>query len=328
MRKERVGHFRLVDRQASSSDSFLPPQIWKVTCVAKLKSRRPAVLQEAVHYNPMDESVGESKSSNEVLLEVRDLGITYQSRDQVSVQALEGISFQIRPGESMAVVGESGSGKSTLALSILRILPLNASTVRGFIRFRGLDMLRAPERTLQRIRGARISMVFQQPGMALNPTMRVYQQVVDVIRAHRRWSRSRCVEEAMTILHSVFAGANTRLFHAYPHQLSGGERQRVSIAEALACHPELIIADEPTASLDTITQADILKIFHDLRGTSPVSLMMITHNLATLPGLADRVLVLRGGQAVEEGPLRDVFRHPRTAYTAELLRCVPAPCVQ
>jgi len=252
----------------------------------------------------------------------------YKFPGQIPVKALEGIFFQIRVGESMAIVGESGSGKSTLALSILRVLPKNAAIMGGFIGFRGIDILGAPERTLQRIRGARIGMVFQQPGMALNPVMRAYQQVAEVIRAHRPWSPSRCVEEAMTILQALFPGENARLCQAYPHQLSGGQRQRVCIAQALACRPELIIADEPTASLDAITQADILKIFHDLRSAWPVSLMIITHNIATLPGLADRVLILRDGQASEGGPLQDVFQRPRTAYTAELLRRVAKPCVQ
>jgi ABC-type dipeptide/oligopeptide/nickel transport system ATPase component len=276
----------------------------------------------------VEKPAGESNSSNEVLLDVRDLGIIYKSPNQIPVQALQGISFEIRAGESIAIVGESGSGKSTLALAILRILPLNAAIVRGAIRFRGLDILRAPERTVQRIRGARISMVFQQPGMALNPTMRVYHQVADVIQAHRPWRRSRCVDEAIAILQRVFADDSARLCQAYPHQLSGGQRQRVSIAQALACHPDLIIADEPTASLDSVIQADILKIFRDLRDASSTSLMVITHNLAILPCLADRVLVLRGGQPVEEGPLRDVFHRPRVPYTAELLQCVPAPWAQ
>jgi ABC-type glutathione transport system ATPase component len=271
---------------------------------------------------------GESKSTNEMLLEVRDLEITYKSPNQIPVKALQGVSFQIDRGESVAIVGESGSGKSTLALSILRLLPLNAEIVRGSIRLQGLDILRAPERTLQRIRGARICMVFQQPGMALNPTMRVYRQVADVIQAHRPWNWSRCVDEATTILHRMFGGENVRLCQAYPHQLSGGERQRVCIAQALACHPDLIIADEPTASLDAVMQADILQIFHDLRCDSSISLMIITHNLAILPGLADRVLVLRGGQPVEEGLLRDVFQRPRVAYTSKLLQCIPAPWVE
>jgi ABC-type glutathione transport system ATPase component len=272
-------------------------------------------------------AAGVSECGGQKLLEIDGLGVTYQSAGQVPVKALEGISLEIREGESLAILGESGSGKSTLALAILRLLPLHTATVRGTIRFQGVDIMEAPERTLQKIRGAQIAMVFQQPGMALNPIMRVGRQVAEVIRAHRPWSRSRCLEEAKLVLERVFGGESSRLWQAYPHQLSGGQRQRVSIAQALACDPQLIIADEPTASLDAVVGAGILQIFRDLRCTSS-ALMLITHNPAILPGLADRVVVLRGGELVEEGALPDVYRHPRMAYTAELLRSLPAPWPQ
>jgi ABC-type microcin C transport system duplicated ATPase subunit YejF len=265
---------------------------------------------------------------SQTLLEISRLAVTYQSAGQVPVKALEEISIEIRKGESLAVLGESGSGKSTLALAILRLLPRRTATVRGTIRFQGVDILEAPERTLQKIRGARIAMVFQQPGMALNPIMRVGRQVAEVIQAHRPWTRSRCLEEAKLVLERVFGGECSRLWQAFPYQLSGGQRQRVSIAQALACDPQLIIADEPTASLDAVVEAGILEIFRELRCTSSVSLMLITHNPAILPGLADRMMVLRSGELVEEGALQDVYCHPRMAYTAELLRSLPAPWPQ
>jgi ABC-type glutathione transport system ATPase component len=256
----------------------------------------------------------------EALLDVQDLRVAYSSGDRIPVTALNGISFRIHPGESVGVIGESGSGKSTLAMAILRILPLNTTIVRGRIFFRGVEILNAPEQTLNKIRGALISMVFQQPGMALNPFMRVRRQVAEVIRAHRRGTWSRSLEDADVILTRVFGDQYGDIFDAYPHQLSGGQRQRVSIAQAFACDPELIIADEPAASLDAVTQADILELFRDFQSASSASLMLITHNPAVLPGLVDRLLVLRGGELVEEGMLRDLFRHPRETYTAELLQ--------
>ena len=264
---------------------------------------------------------------NTPLLEVHNLTITYHSHNQMPIKALEGVSFRIQPGESVAVIGESGSGKSTLALSILRLLPFRSVIARGTIAFRGIDLLTASERTLRTIRGAKIAIVFQQPGMALNPYMRVYRQVAEVIRAHRAWGRSRRVDEAKLLLQRVLGSECDRLWQAYPHQLSGGQRQRVSIAQALACNPQLIIADEPTSSLDAVAEDGIIQIFRDLRGASSVSLLFITHNPAILPGLADRVLVLRAGELVEEGTLEELCRQPREPYTAELLGAIPPACL-
>jgi ABC-type dipeptide/oligopeptide/nickel transport system ATPase component len=255
----------------------------------------------------------------EALLDIQNLAIAYQSPDQIPIKALRGVSLRIWPGESIGIVGESGSGKSTLAVSILRLLPPNGFVTSGTIRFRGVDMLSAPGRTLQKIRGAQIAMVFQQPGMALNPHMRVCRQVAEVIHAHRAWTHSRCLEQARHILECVLGCDCDRLWQAYPHQLSGGQSQRVAIAQAIACNPQLIIADEPTSSLDAVVAAGILEIFQDLRRTSSVSLILITHNPAILPGLAERVLVLCRGELLEEGMLRELYRQAREPYTSELL---------
>jgi ABC-type dipeptide/oligopeptide/nickel transport system ATPase component len=260
------------------------------------------------------------------LLEVEDLCVRYIASGQMPRTALAGISFRICAGESLGIIGESGSGKSTLALSIPGLLPPDASIVRGRIFFRGAEMLHSSGRILRKIRGALISMVFQHPGMALNPFMRVRRQVAEVIRAHRGGSLSRSLEQADATLKRVFGGQSNDLFEAYPHQLSGGQRQRVSIAQAFACNPKLVIADEPTASLDAVSQAGVLEIFRECRTVSSGSLVIITHNPAILPGLVDRILVLRGGELVEEGSARDVFYEPKTAYTAELLRsALPVP---
>ena len=254
------------------------------------------------------------------LLEVQDLCVSYVASAQMPRTALAGISFRIRAGESLGIIGESGSGKSTLALSIPGLLPPDTSIVHGRICFRGTEMLRSSDRILRKIRGALISMVFQHPGMALNPFMRVRRQVAEVIQAHNGGPLSRSLEQADAVLKRVFRDQSNELFEAYPHQLSGGQRQRISIAQAFACNPELVIADEPTASLDAVSQAGVLEIFRECRTISSTSFVIITHNPAILPGLVDRVLVLRNGESVEEGPARDVLYEPKKAYTAELLR--------
>jgi ABC-type glutathione transport system ATPase component len=256
-----------------------------------------------------------------MLLQVRDLKYVYESPGQQATTALNGISFDLKQGEVLAVVGESGSGKSSLAYSILRVLPQNARIVGGAICYRGEDVLKMPEKRLQQIRGARISMVLQQPGIALNPVMRIWRQVAEVIRAHRKWDGSRVRREAKLMLSQFFApGDLDRICASYPHQLSAGERQRVSIAQALVCGPELLIADEPTASLDSVTQAGILEFFRQLKRLSALSMIFITHTPAILPGLADRVLVLREGHVVEEGQLYPAVVNPEQPYTAALMQ--------
>ena len=254
------------------------------------------------------------------LLEVDDLCVSYIASGQMPRTALTGVSFRIRAGESLGIIGESGSGKSTLALSIPGLLPPDASIALGRIFFRGTEMLHSSDRISRKIRGALISMVFQHPGMALNPFMRVRRQVAEIIKAHRGGPLSRSLEKADAVLRRVFGDQSSELFEAYPHQLSGGQRQRVLIAQAFACNPELIIADEPTASLDAVSQARVLEIFRECRSVSSTSLVIITHNPAILPGLVDRVLVLQSGELIEEGAARDVLYEPKKPYTAELLR--------
>ena len=248
---------------------------------------------------------------NEPLLQIRDLTVNYLLPRGEKVKALDHISLAIQSGESLAIVGESGSGKSTLALAILRMLPENAM-VRGAIHYRGQDLFALPEGTLEELRGARVSMVFQQPQMALNPLMRAGRQVTEVIRAHHRWSWPRCRRQARVVLERMFGSDLDRICEQYPHQLSGGECQRVLIAQALACDPELLVADEPTAMLDAVVQAGVLRIFHELRQTTNLSLVLITHNRALLPGLVDRTIVLERGVVSEETKIDQAFRLPRT----------------
>lgn len=263
------------------------------------------------------------KSAQASLLRVRDLSVRFAADPGVAVPAIEGIGFEIASGEALGILGESGCGKTTTALALLRLLPPGGRIVRGSILFAGQELLAADERELEKIRGAEISLIFQEPGIALHPTMRVGDQVSEVIHAHRDWSWNRCREEATAVLAEVLPRDAARIFAAYPHQLSGGQRQRVLIAQALACRPQLVIADEPTAALDTTTQAEILALIKGLKRRLGIALLLITHNPALLPGLADRVLVMYAGRIVEEGPLEGVCRKPLHPYTQALLGSLP-----
>jgi ABC-type dipeptide/oligopeptide/nickel transport system ATPase component len=249
------------------------------------------------------------------VLEIQDLNVDYCRPASAPVQALDGISLSVSAGECVGVLGESGSGKSTLGLSLIRALPPGASIRSGMLRFMGMDILAASERDLRQVRCAGIAVIFQQPGMTLSPFLTVQRQVAEVIRAHRepRWTK----REAMHALEQVFGAAANRISRAYLHELSGGERQRVSIAQALACRPQLIVADEPTAALDSVVQSEIIKIFRRLKGHC--AMLFMTHDARILAGLADRIIVLQRGRMIDQGDLLEMYRHPRSGYTAGLL---------
>src|SRR5713101_5445724 len=257
------------------------------------------------------------------LIEVQDLHVAYISRAGKKSLALAGISFDVRPGETLGVLGESGSGKSTLAAALLRLLPGNGEIQRGAVLFEGQDLLRAEPRTLERIRGDRIALIFQEPSLALHPTIRIGEQISDVLAAHESLSRPALRQKTLQLLAEVFPADPARMANSYLHQLSGGQQQRVLVAQAIACGPSLIVADEPTASLDPTTQQDILSLFQTLREKFNLSLILITHNPALLAGLADRVLVLYAGRVAEIGPTERVLTLPQHPYTRDLLRCVP-----
>lgn len=257
------------------------------------------------------------------LLAVQDLHVSYHSRDGIAVPALTGVSFQLMPGETLGVLGESGSGKSTLATSLLRLLPGNGQVTRGSVLFEGKDVLQADSVELQRIRGSRISLIFQEPSLALHPTMRVGEQVRQILAAHESLSNRALGERTQQILTAVFPEEAGRISHSYPHQLSGGQRQRVLIAQSIACGPSLIIADEPTASLDPTTQIEILEVFRSLRGKMNLAMIFITHNPALLAGFSDRVLVLYGGRVVELGAAATILASPQHPYTRALFRSLP-----
>jgi ABC-type glutathione transport system ATPase component len=256
---------------------------------------------------------------SKALLQVEDLAVQYRPEGASEVGALNGVSFAIAPGEVVGLLGESGCGKTTLALSLLRLLPRSARVASGSIRFCGQQVMALNERQLERLRGARISMVFQEPGIALHPMLSVGEQIAEVVRAHKAWNRRRCREEAERMLAEVHLEPAARIYAAYPHQLSGGQRQRVVIAQALACRPDLVIADEPTASLDARVQAEILTLLQELRTQSGIAMLLISHNPAVLARLADRVLVMYAGRIVEQGDLAEIHAHPVHPYTRLLL---------
>jgi oligopeptide transport system ATP-binding protein len=257
------------------------------------------------------------------ILEVRELCVAYDARAGGVWRALSGVTFGVGAGEILAVLGESGSGKSTLAVSLLRLLPRNARITGGEILLEGADVNRMSAVQLRRVRGSGISIIFQEPSLSLHPTIRVGEQIGEVLRAHGAASRRERVEHTREILARVFSGDLERIYSSYPHELSGGQQQRVLIAQAIACEPALVVADEPTASLDTSTQREILALFKRLRDQLGIAFIFITHNPALLAGFADRVLVLYAGKVAEIGPRYEVLSSAQHPYTQALLKCVP-----
>jgi peptide/nickel transport system ATP-binding protein len=268
--------------------------------------------------------LGCSLNAMKTLLSVTDLHVHFSGSGDEPVHALNGLSLELEKGTVLGILGESGSGKSTLAKTLLRMLPRNAKVAGGSAKFEGRNLFQLREREMNEIRGAQIAMVSQEPGMALNPVIKVGDQITEVLRAHRNWSGRQCKLEAESILERVnLRDGERRMYDTYPHQLSGGQQQRVLIGQALACNPSLIIADEPTASLDTVTEAEILDLFRRLRAERKTSLLLITHDPEILRGLADRVAVLYAGRIVEEAPAERIFQKAMHPYAKALLTCLP-----
>ena len=260
------------------------------------------------------------------LLEVRGLTTEFVSpRTGVRrvVRAVDGVSFEIAPGEILALAGESGSGKSVTALSILRLVPPPGRIVSGSIRFEGRDLLTVDEPDLLRVRGARIGFVFQEPMTALNPVFTVGDQIAEALEVHGVARGAAARARAVELLDAVRIPEPARRARDFPHQLSGGMRQRVLIAAAMACRPPLVIADEPTTALDATIQADILDLLVAMRREHGLSLLLITHDLGIVGRVADRVAVMYAGRIVETGPAPDVLRSPRHPYTRGLLASLP-----
>jgi ABC-type glutathione transport system ATPase component len=255
----------------------------------------------------------------EPLLRVRDLSVDLRSSHRPPVPLLSDISFEIGQGAIVGLFGESGCGKTTLAHALLRLLPPNRFAVRGSIGFRGTDLLQLDERSLQPIRGGGIALIPQDPLLALNPVLRVGDQVAEVLRAHRPDCRALDVE-VVALFQLAGLGDSGRLRRAYPHQLSGGERQRVLLAQALAGQPSLIVADEPFTALDPVLVVGIASLLRNLRDTLHTSFLVISHDPGVLGHLTDSVIVMRAGRIVEHGELPQVFEAPADPYTAALLQ--------
>lgn len=257
------------------------------------------------------------------LLEVRDLRTYFFTRRGI-VKAVDGVSFALAPGETMAVVGESGSGKSVTALSLLRLVPEPAGRiVDGEVLLEGQDVLKLKPREMRRVRGSRISMVLQDPMTSLNPAFSIGDQVGEAVRLHQRVGGGelrRRVVEALSRL--KISSAESRMAN-YPHQMSGGMRQRVSGAIALSCQPRLLIADEPTTSLDVTIQAQYLELLREIQERSHISIIFITHDFGIVAATAHRVAVMYAGRIVEMGTTEEIFDNPAHPYTEALLRCVP-----
>ncbi|MDF5756361.1 ABC transporter ATP-binding protein [Spongiactinospora sp. TRM90649] len=265
-----------------------------------------------------------TRAGADPLLVVEDLSVTFTRPGQESFTAVDGVGFEVRPGEVVGLVGESGCGKSVTSLAIMGLLPRRGTRVGGRAIFDGVDLLSLSDRELRDRRGADVAMIFQDPLSSLNPVVPLGVQVAEVIQRHRRTSRSQATRRAQEMLARVGIPDPARRMHEYPHQISGGMRQRVLIAIALACEPRLLIADEPTTALDVTIQAQILALLKELVVGSGTSLIMITHDLGVVAGLCDTVNVLYGGRIVERADRYSLFDAPRHPYTGGLLESVPA----
>jgi len=241
------------------------------------------------------------------------------------VKAVDGVSFSLRQGEALGIVGESGSGKTMTALSLLRLVPRPAARiVKGAIRLDGEDLLTKSEREMRAIRGRRISMILQDPQTSLNPVFTIGNQLIEAIKIHHKDGRRLLVRRAIDGLKRVRVAAPERRVEDYPHQISGGMKQRVVGAIAISCEPGVIIADEPTTSLDVTIQAQYLKLLRDIQEATNLALIFITHDFGIVAKMCDRVLVMYAGRAVESGPVRDIFNRPSHPYTQALLHSVPS----
>jgi glutathione transport system ATP-binding protein len=262
------------------------------------------------------------------LLSVHDLAVRF-GRGPDAVQAVDGLSLEVRRGETLAIVGESGSGKSVTALSVLRLVELGGGHIeRGEILFRRrggsvADLATAPDPIMREVRGAEISMIFQEPMTSLNPVFPVGEQIAEAARLHQESGRVEARETALEMLRRVRIADPGRILDRYPHQLSGGMRQRVMIAMALVCRPALLLADEPTTALDVTIQAQILSLIRTLQSELGMAVVFITHDMAVVAEMAERVVVMRAGRAVEEGPVDEIFARPNHPYTRSLLAAVP-----
>jgi oligopeptide/dipeptide ABC transporter ATP-binding protein len=263
-----------------------------------------------------------SEHKNQPLLEVRNLKTYFFTEDGV-VKAVDGVDFEVYPGEVLGLVGESGCGKSVTSLSIMRLIGIPGRIVEGEILFEGRDLLKLSEAEMVDMRGNRISMIFQQPQSSLNPVFKVADQVAEVFQIHQNMGREESWERAVELLRLVGIPDPEKKAHAFPHEMSGGQAQRVMIAMALALNPQLLIADEPTTALDVTIQAQILDLIRDLRSRMGTSVILITHDLGVIAEMAERVAVMYAGRIVEQTSIRSLFEKPLHPYTQGLIASIP-----
>ena len=269
-----------------------------------------------------------SANTNGNLLEVKDLRTYFETEEGV-VKAVDGVSFEVRPGETLGIVGESGSGKSVANLSLMRLIAEPpGKIVSGSITFRGRDILKLSPREVRAIRGKQVAMIFQDPMTSLNPFMRISKQLMEVTRLHLGHSKGEAREHAIRMLDLVGIPDAEARIESYPHEFSGGMRQRVMIAMALSCQPELLIADEPTTALDVTIQAQILELIKRLKGETGASVILVTHDLGVVAGMTDHIIVMYAGKVFERAPTSELFEQPGNPYTRGLLRSVPDPAAE
>jgi len=272
---------------------------------------------------PLDEARGkpldQTPARDNPLLDVQHLSVSFGG----PTPAVDDVSFSIARGETLGLVGESGSGKSVTAFSILRLLQWPGRITAGRVVFDGRDLLALTEDEMREVRGVGISLIFQEPMTALNPVMRIGDQIAEALLVHGKASRAEARARTVELLEAVKIGDATRRARDYPHQLSGGMRQRVMIAIALACRPPLVIADEPTTALDVTIQAQVLELLRELKARYNLALLLITHDFGVIAEMADRVAVMYQGRLVEHGSVREVLRRPSHNYTRNLLAAVP-----
>jgi len=259
----------------------------------------------------------------EYLLQVKDLKTHFYTGDTV-IHAVDGVSFDVRPGEVLGLVGESGCGKSVVSLSIMRLVMYPPGKIQGgSILFKGKDLLKLTEREMRRIRGNEIAMIFQEPMTSLNPVYRIGDQVSETIHLHQGLDQAASWEKAVDMLKLVGIPRPQEVIRDYPHQLSGGMRQRAMIAMALSCNPSLLIADEPTTALDVTIQAQILELMRDLKQKINTAIIFITHDLGVVAEMADHVVVMYAGKVVEDADIASIFREPLHPYTVGLIKSKP-----
>ncbi|SEK28399.1 oligopeptide transport system ATP-binding protein [Carnobacterium iners] len=256
------------------------------------------------------------------VLEVKNLNITFDTYAG-KVKAIRGVSFNLKKGETLAIVGESGSGKSVTTRSIMRLLSQNANVEEGTILYNGDDLVKKTEKEMQKIRGKDIAMIFQDPMTSLNPTMTIGKQISEPIRLHQKLNKQEATNRALELLNLVGLPQAEKRMKQYPHQFSGGQRQRIVIAIALACNPEILIADEPTTALDVTIQAQILDLMKELQKKISTSIIFITHDLGVVANVADRVAVMYAGKIVEIGTVDEIFYNPQHPYTWGLISSMP-----